>query len=312
MRVAQALIPHPQHEAPAELIVDCRCVLGESILWHRGQELLLWTDIQSSRLWMHSPSGKQTHYWSLPDRLGCLAFCESGKLLFGLAKGLYLAELDFYSTDAPRLTPLAPVEAEEPRTRINDGRCDRAGNFVFGTLSEDATRARIGSFYQYSAQHGLRRLDLGPVAVPNSLCFSPDGGTLYYCDSHLPRILCCDYQADAARVCNWRTFAELDGEHGSADGSTVDAAGYLWNAQWGASRIVRYTPQGAIDRVVTVPAKHPSCVTFGGAHLDQLYITTARLDLTSGELEHLPESGGVYGWMAANLRGLPENEVRFL
>lgn len=294
----------------AELAVDCRCIVGEGILWCPRRGALLWTDIQSKLLWMHSPKNRKTRYWSLPDRLGSLALCKSGKLLLGLAKGLFLADVDETSHHPLALSLLTPVENGEPRTRINDGRCDRAGNFVFGTLNEDAAREPIGSFYQYSAR-GLRRLDLGGVAIPNSICFSLDGGTLYYCDTPQPRILCCDYDAESAQTANSRVFVTLPQTGGGADGSIIDAEGCLWNAQWGGSRVVRYTPQGKIDRVINVPAKQPSCAAFGGEHLDQLYITSARENLSPDELERVPESGGVYRW-ASNFHGVIENPIAHL
>jgi L-arabinonolactonase len=292
----------------AGLAVDCRCVLGEGVLWCPRREVLWWTDIESSRLWMHSPEKQQTRYWSLPDRLGCFALCASGKLLLGLAKGLYLADVDFDSSDLSKLTLLAPVEPDDPHTRINDGRCDRAGNFVFGTLNEQ--HHPTGSFYQYS-ERGLRRLNLGGVAVPNSICFSLDGGTLYYCDSVQPRILCCDYDAQSARTQRSRVFVTLSEEGSCADGSTIDADGFLWNAQWGGARVVRYSPRGEIDRVVHLPAKNPACIAFGGHELDQLYVSTARECLSAEELAKLPESGGIYRWMSP-IKGLPESEVRHL
>jgi L-arabinonolactonase len=295
---------------PAELVIDCRCVLGESILWCARREVLWWSDIQSSRLWMHSPGTQQTRTWDLPDRLGCLALCESGKLLLGLSKGLVLADTDWTSDQSPKLISLTPVEPDEPRTRINDGRCDRAGNFVFGTFNEHPAQHPIGNFYQYSA-YSLRRLDLGGVAIPNSICFSPDGGTLYYCDSRQPRILCCDYDAQSAEVANSRVFVTLPEEGSCADGSTIDAEGFLWNAQWGAARVVRYSPQGRIDLVVHLPAKNPSCVAFGGRQLNQVYISTARLGLTAEDLGQLEQSGGIYRWDSP-VNGLPENHVRHL
>lgn len=291
----------------AELAVDCRCLLGEGILWSAQHATLLWTDIQGARLWMHHPAQQRTHSWSLPDRLGSLALCNSEHLLLGLAKGLYLAPFDVGADALAPLTLLTPVEAQEPRTRINDGRCDRAGNFVFGTLNQAPSHEPIGSFYQYSARHGLRRLDLGGVATPNSICFSIDGGTLYYCDSRQQRILCCDYDADSAAVANSRVFAAVT--DGSPDGSTIDAEGCLWNAQWGAARVVRYTPHGAIERTLHLPARNPSCVAFGGERLDQLFITTAREDLSVDDLQHMPDAGGVYHWHAPGLRGLPESRM---
>lgn len=257
---------------------------------------------------MHG-SGGITRSWPLPDRLGCLGLCESGELLLGLAKGLYAVDIDADAAELPALRLLVPVEPNESRTRLNDGRCDRAGNFVFGTKNDHPAHDPIGSFYQYSARRGLQRLQLGGVAIPNSLCFSLDGRTLYYCDSVHPRILCCDYDAETATVANCRTFAPMQDEC-APDGSIVDAEGCVWNAQWGAARVVRYTPQGEIERVIRVPAKNPSCAAFGGADLDRLFVTTAREDLSDAELQRTPASGGVYAWHESGLRGLPESLVR--
>ncbi len=290
----------PSGIACATLAIDTRCGLGEGILWCPRHQALLWTDIQGSRLWMHRPAQQLTQSWSLPDRLGSLALCDSEHLLLGLAKGLYLTPFPAEAGALEPLTLLAAAEAQQPRTRVNDGRCDRAGNFVFGTLNEHASHEPIGSFYQYSARHGLRRLGLGGVATPNSICFSIDGGTLYYCDTRQRRILCCDYDADSATVANSRLFAAVT--EGSPDGSTIDAEGRLWNAQWGAARVVRYTPQGSIERTIHLPAKNPSCLAFGGERLDQLFITTAR--------DEEPHSGGVYHWHEPGLRGLSESRMR--
>jgi sugar lactone lactonase YvrE len=259
---------------------------------------------------MHSPGAQRTLSWNLPDRLGCLALCESGKLLLGLAKGLFLADADWSYNKSPELSALEPVEQQVPHTRINDGRCDREGNFIFGTLNEHPERQPIGSFYQYSAR-GLRRLDLGGVAIPNSICFSPDGSTLYYCDSTQPRILCCDYDPQLARTRNSRVFATLSVEGSCADGSTIDAEGFLWNAQWGAARLVRYSSRGQIDCVMELPASNPTCIAFGGPGLDQLYVSTARLGLSDAELARQPQSGGIYR-CSGPARGLPENWIRHL
>ena len=168
---------------------------------------------------------------------------------------------------------LVPLETDLPSTRTNDGRTDRAGNFVFGTLNEQPDRSPIGSFYQYSKRHGLRRLALGGVAIPNSICFSPDGRTMYYCDSLSGRILQCRYDAESAEVSDLRPFAEFGAGRGLPDGSIVDADGCLWNAEWGAAVVRRYTPAGTLDREIAVPAKNPTCPAFGGRDLTELYVS---------------------------------------
>ena len=291
------------------LVVDSRCALGESVLWCERRAALFWTDIDGSRLWMHQPYRNFTQNWALPDRLGSLALCQTGQLLLGLAKGLYLADPDDAQEGSLILEKLVDVEAENAETRINDGRSDRNGNFVFGTKSERDDSAPIGRFYQYSNRHGLRRLSLPGAAIPNSICFDADGRKMYYCDSVVPQILCCDYDADAAAVSGSRVFAEVDDADASPDGSIIDADGYLWNAQWGAGRIVRYRGDGSVDRVMSLPVKNPSCCTIGGAAYDRLYISSARVDNSAEELARTPGAGGIWQISLPRALGLPESRI---
>jgi len=276
----------------ASLFVDCRCTLGEGILWWPDRQSLLWTDIERSTVWMHNVWNTVTRHWSLPDRLGSFAICESGRLLLGLAKSLVFADLG-ESGSGLRIEPIMPIEPDLPRTRINDGRTDRAGNFVFGTMHEPHD-APAGSFYQYSSRHGLRRLDLGGVVIPNSICFSPGGRTMYFCDSPDARIRKCDYDAESARVGNVREFVRLNEGSGLPDGSIVDSEGCLWNAVWGAGLVRQYDPNGRVLAEIPVPAKNLTCVAFGGEALDQLYVTSSRQELTDEELDAAPASGSVY------------------
>lgn len=293
----------------ATLAVDSRCALGEGILWCDRRSALFWADIEGCRLWMHTPDSGATRSWPLPDRLGCLALGGAGHLLLGLAKGLYVADVDAATDAALPLRHVIDVEADNRETRLNDGRADRQGNFVFGTKSERADGAPVGSFYQYSAEHGLRRLALPNAAIPNSICFSPDGAIMYYCDSPQRRILCCDYDAASATVSHQRVFVELDHPTAEPDGSIVDAEGCLWNAQWGGGQVVRYRPDGSVDRIIAVPADQPSCCTIGGPAYDRLYITTARTGLDGIALAAFPHSGGVFQRALQASLGLPESRV---
>jgi len=295
--------------ATAALAVDSRCQLGEGIVWDDRAQRLYWTDILSSRLWMHAPAGNATQSWDLPEPLGCLALCDDGDVLLALAKSIRIAQ-------APRageplaLRTLAALEPELGRdTRSNDGRCDRHGNFVFGTKDETGATPPLGSIYQFSQAHGLRRLALPAVAIPNSICFSPDGRTLYWCDSVRPRIHCCDYEPGAASVSASRVFAEVEGG-GAPDGSTVDAEGFVWNAQWDGGRAVRYAPDGRVDRVVAIPAGMPSCCAIGGAGFDTLYVTTAREEMDADALARAPTAGGVFALPLAAGSGRPEPRFR--
>jgi len=296
----------------ATICVDSRCTLGEGILWSSRRQALLWTDIQGRSLWQHVPGASRTSRWILPDRLGAFAECESGRVLLGFAKSLCVAHLE-EADDGPALvfTELVPVEDSVPSTRVNDGRTDRSGNFVFGTLNEAEDKQPVGSFYQFSAKRGLRRLALPSVAIPNSICFSPDGRTMYFCDS-LDRIIHqCDYDPEQALAENVRPFVKLGPMQGLPDGSTVDSNGCVWNAEWGTGTVRQYTPNGRLATTIEVPAKNPTCSVFGGVRLDELYITSSRQEMSSEDLELVPHAGGVYR-ASPGVSGIPDQPFRGL
>ena len=291
--------------ARAELVVDARCTLGEGPVWHATEHAVLWTDIAGARLWRYGALDGGTESWPVPDRLACFALCASGRLLLGLAKGVYRARLDAAPGEMIAAELVAPVEPDLPATRLNDGRTDRDGNFVFGTLNEDPARAPIGSFYQFSRVHGLRRLNLEGVAISNSLCFSPDGGTIYFCDSLRRIIECGDYDSHNARVSHVRPFVRLADSDGLPDGSIIDSDGCLWNAEWGRARVRQYTPDGRVAGEVAIPAPNPTSVAFGGRGLDELFITSSRQEMTDEDLRAMPGAGGLFH-VRTRHRGLPE------
>lgn len=275
-----------------ELILPHGATLGEGLLWQGGR--WWWTDIEAATLFAWQPGTPGPQFCRLPDRLGSFAHCRSGRVLLGMAKRLALASLG-ENLELGQLLTLAPVDAAEPRTRINDGRTDRRGYFVFGTLNEAKEKRAIASFYQYSMAQGLRRLALPAVAIANSICFSLDGRTMYFCDSLSQRIQQCDYDAETAQVDNIRLFAQMDRIDAWPDGSVIDAEGCLWNAQWGAGRVARYDPAGQLMGVLTAPAAHTSCPAIGGEGMDQLMLTTARTELGRDALAAQPLSGSLFG-----------------
>lgn len=286
----------------ASSALDAGNLLGEGILWCPRAQALYWTDIQASMLWRHHPASGRTDTWPMPERLASFALCEREDwLLLGLA-----SRLAFLHMPSGALEPLCEVEAELP-TRLNDGVCDREGRFVFGTLHEPhdgGPKKPVGSFYRFDADLSLHRLDLGHVAISNSLAFSPDGRTMYFCDSPRRVIRRCSYNVagDVGNVEDWIDLHDIAGE---PDGSTVDAEGGLWNAQWGMGRVVRYTPDGREDMVVSVPASQPTRPALGGEGLDRLYVTSARDGLSAQALLDDPQAGNVFSARLSK-RGLPE------
>jgi sugar lactone lactonase YvrE len=244
-----------------ERVVDSADRLGECPLWDERSHALWWVDILAPAIKRFD--GK-LEVFPLPEPVGSIAFRAKGGLLAAMQTGICL-------WDGGGLQLLACPDEHDKSHRFNDGRCDRAGRFWVGTM-DDATHAPTGGLYRVSpdARCEPKR---SRIAIPNSLCWSPDGRTMYFADSPRHKIWAYDYDADTGAMGNERLFAAP--HPGFPDGSCVDADGCLWNAEYGGARVVRYTPAGKIDRVIEVPAQNPTCCCFGGAQLDTLYITTA-------------------------------------
>jgi len=287
----------------ASLLVDGKHMLGEGVLWCDRTQRLFWTDILGATLWRYTPASGETHSWPMPERLATFALTnDDDRLLLGLA-----SQLAWFTFSTQVVTPICVVEADLPRTRLNDGRCDRFGRFVFGTKNDAPDLAPCCSFYRLNTDLTLEKLPLPSIAISNSIGFSPDGHTMYYCDSPTRTIRCCDYETGDGIIGNDRLFADLRQQPGVPDGSTVDRDGYLWNAQWGGYRVLRLAPDGGIDRIVEVPVAQPSCVALGGALLDTLYVTTARESLSAQALLAEPAAGGVFELRLTGSYGLPES-----
>ena len=284
----------------ARLIVDAQAALGECPLWCERSATLTWTDIEGCTLtrWVETDGSLRT--WALPERVGSFALCESPSLLLlGLASGIALFDL---ATEA--LGNVVRVEADNPITRINDGRCDRQGRFVFGMFAPGRNPQPRGHFYRVDAKLNVERLPLPPAVVANSIAFSPDGSPMYFTDTPTRQIMCCDY-FDDGRVGVPRRFVRVPDSEGFPDGTTVDAEGGLWNAQWRGNCVVRYDADGRMTDRIELPASQVTCPAFGGAAFDQLFATSARVTLDDDALRRELHAGGVFA-IATNHRGLPE------
>jgi L-arabinonolactonase len=284
----------------AALEIDAKCTLGEGATWCARSGRFYWTDIEGARLWRYDPREQRSTFWKMPERLATFALCaDPHYVLLGLA-----SRLAFFDLATGDITPVVDVEPGL-NTRVNDGRCDRQGRFVFGTKDEGSPVRPIGGFYRLNHDLTLERLPLPAPAISNSIAFSPDGTTMYYCDSPTREIRACNYAADGS-VSRDRRFVKLaDDTTGEPDGSTVDTEGGLWNAHWGGGRVVRYAPDGRETERVRVPTAQPSCVALGGARLGTLYVTSARIGLDHAALSEDSRAGGVFIATLAH-RGVPE------
>jgi sugar lactone lactonase YvrE len=270
--------------------------LGECPLWDERERFLWWVDSRWPAVKRLDPATGAVMMLVLPEVVGSIAFREKGGLLAATKSGIH-----FLDATSGALEPKADPEKSLPDNRFNDGRCDRLGRFWAGTMS-DVRRDPVGSLYRFDADFACTKLR-NAIIIPNSLCFSPDGRTMYFADTMRHTIWAYDYDPSSGAASNERVFADTGS--GRPDGSCVDAEGCLWNAEYGAWRLVRYTPAGKVDRVVEVPAANPTCCAFGGEDLGTLYVTTATQRLAAEDLAKQPLAGSLLA-LRPGVKGLPE------
>lgn len=271
--------------------------LGECPLWDEREQMLWWVDSREPAVKRLDPATGAVMMLSLPEIVGSIALRAKGGLLAATKSGLYLLD-----PSSGVLEPKVDPEKHLPDNRFNDGRCDRAGRFWAGTMS-NVNRDPVGSLYRFAADFACTKLR-NAVIIPNSLAFGPDGRTMYFADTNRHTIWAYDYDPASGDATRERVF--VDAGSGRPDGSCVDADGCLWNADYGAGRVVRYTPSGEVDRVIEVPAANATCCCFGGDDLGTLYITTATQRLSEDELAKQPLAGSLLA-VRPGVRGLPES-----
>ena len=284
--------------ASVDCIVESKNVLGECTLWCEREQVLWWVDSRGPSLWRHDPASGKTRTIPLPDVIGSFAFRERGGMLLATASGFH-----FFDPASGTLEPVVDPEAALPENRFNDGRSDRRGRFVSGTMS-DVRRDPTGSLYRLDPDRSWAKLR-SDIVVPNSIAWSPDDRTMYFADTYRHTIWAYDYDIAGGAISRERVFVDASSHPGRPDGSCVDAEGCLWNAEYGGWRLVRYTPAGKIDRVIEMPVQNPTCCCFGGKDLDILYVSSATQRLTPEDLAKQPLAGGVFA-VRPGVKGLPE------
>jgi len=253
-------------------VYDSRvCHLGEGALWHPERRQLFWFDIMANRLQSRDASGPLV--WQFDERVSAAGWVDHDTLLIASETALFRFDL----TTGERKDIVA-LEADNPDTRSNDGRADPWGGFWIGTMGKQA-QPGAGAIYRFY-QGQLKPL-FQNITISNSICFSPDKRFAHYSDTSKQQIMRQPLDADGWPSGQPKVFIDLTEQGLYPDGAVVDGQGYLWNAQWGAARVTRYGPDGAVDRTVHLPASQPSCPAFGGPDLSDLFVTTATEDMAN-------------------------------
>jgi sugar lactone lactonase YvrE len=255
----------------AEQITDPDAYHGEGPVWSPSRGALRWVDMLAGDVLSFDDSGAVVR-----KHVGSVAAAvrprTAGGAVIAVERGFVLEEPDGSTRTLPEVW-------DDPQIRMNEGGCSPDGSFFCGSMHYEQLPGRA-ALYRLDPDLSVTPV-FDDVTISNGLEWSPDGGLAYYVDTPTQRIDVFDYAAPN-RLTNRRPFAQVPAEVGSPDGLTVDASGGVWVAIWHGSQVRRYAPDGRLDLVVDVPVTQVSACTFGGEHLDRLFITTSREGLDPG------------------------------
>ena len=281
---------------------DARCQLGEGPVWDDRSGTLYFVDIKGDAVCAYDDrnGGWISPYPGGPSALALLE--DESALLCASTHGLER----FCLSSGVRRGGLASLPLSGGM-RPNDGKCDSAGRFWIGTM-DDREEQFVGALYRADGSGELIKM-LPDIGVSNGLDWSPDGRQFYYTDSMRRTIWRFGHDPASGTLGRRETFATVTDGLAAPDGLAVDAEGYVWSAIWDGARIVRYAPDGAIDRVIATPVPRPTSLAFGGPDLATLYVTSARIGLSDAQLRDAPLSGALLA-CEPGVRGRASHRVR--
>lgn len=264
----------------AEMVVDCRSLLGEGVTWDAETQTLLWLDIDGRKLHRLAQNGNHA-VTDLENKTSVVVPSRDGAMVS--VAGLSIGPLESSGRQISELAVLPAVGDGH----ANDGRCDPTGCLWVGTV--DRSGNNRGGLFRVSHTGEITRMRNG-MAISNGIDWSPDGSRCYHADSMSRRIDVLTLRPDGTpeRI---DLFVELEL---MPDGLSVDEDGGVWVALWDGGVVQRFTPDGRLDRTISLPGGWITSCAFGGADLRTLYITTARVDLDARAQSLNPHAGSLF------------------
>jgi sugar lactone lactonase YvrE len=264
------------------------CILGEGPVWNPADNRIYWIDIVKGHIHSNDVIGNNPHTLATHDIIGSFAFCEDGRIIAALQKGLV-----FIDPKNGEVEMIGDPESHLPQNRFNDGKCDPAGRFWAGTLplSEDHPG---GNLYRVDQDLSIHKI-LDSITISNGLCWSHDHQYFYFIDTPTLRVDRFDYDDKSGSLSNRQTILTIDPKDGYPDGMTIDREGMLWIAHWGGWQVTRWNPPtGEKIGHIELPVSQVTSLCFGGENFDTLFITSARRGLSEEALIKEPLAGATF------------------
>lgn len=272
----------------AEQITSAVTYHGEGPVWWPDWGGLRFVDTYVGDI-MHLRQDGIVDRWNVADTVTSIRPRQRGGLVLSTSDGIGITD------EVGGQVRMLTTEFIQADQRLNDGGCDPQGRFWCGSI--DFLRRGSGEVFRIAPEGRVTRM-LSGVNISNGLAWSNDGTYMYFADSFTKRVD--RFVFDDGEISHRETFAVIDQAGAIPDGICVDAEDGVWVALWNGNQVRRYAATGELDYVIELPVGKVSACTFGGADLDELWITTSRED----ELDPHPSAGAVFR-AVPGVKGLP-------
>ena len=284
-----------------DLFSDYSCELGEGPFWDSKRSRLHWVDIIGKKIISQNLDGSNIHALEVGGNPGCVVLSDDGTMVAGVDN--QISSLD----GGGNLLKVLADTKEGSGLRFNDGKCDPSGRFWVGSMDRKE-KNKLGSLYSWNSIEGLVNREQG-VTVSNGMGWSPDNSLFYYIDSPTREVSVYDFDLSTGSINNKRRFISFSEEDGFPDGMTIDNEGRLWIAFWGGSKIMCVNPDSkAIEEVVSFPVSKITSCAFGGEKMDQLFITSAKVQVNEKDE---PMAGKTFV-VSLGVKGLPSFNLKLI
>jgi sugar lactone lactonase YvrE len=291
-------IPHS-----LDVVTTIRSELAEGPVWDDARNSLWYVDLLRGLLHRQPAGDGAAEVFEFGDAASAVALRGDGSLLVAVGHGFVT-----FDPASGAVEPAVTIATSEPGIRLNDGKADASGRFWAGTMHSAAEAGR-GSLYSLSAGWRLHR-HLTGCTISNGLGWSPDNRVCYFVDTATRRVDSFPFDLTSGTLGGRRTLIDLSGHDGRPDGLAVDTAGRLWVAMAGGGRVLCVSARGAVVGTLPLPVSLVTSCAFGGHGLDELFITTGFLGLTSSALAAEPLAGAVFSARVPGTAGLPVGVFR--
>ena len=264
-----------------------------------GEARLYWVDIDGRAIHRYDPESGEDEVRAMTGRPTALALTDTpGRLLVALERGL--AFFDWERSETREWLPLEPIREPAQRWSMRSGRA------VLGRLDVRPRRSRsfaglavpgVPRRHGRDGAHRGGRVERLASRLTVAPCISPIPRGSRSGRSTTTRI-----PATPPTSASSLDFTSLPGR---PDGACVDADGCYWIACVFGWAVLRVTPEGKVDRQISLPVEKPTMPAFGGADLAE---RRHHVDRRRGDPRGRPGAAG--GGRAVRgrvgVRGLPE------